>query len=99
MVRPVNRRTIMQILISYEVNSKQSAVRDIMKLKGYEEVWVKDDVEYQLPETSLWKSDVTPSQAMEDLKKVVRALNIELLGASAVEFNDLNTFKGSFKNR
>lgn len=78
----------MQILISYEVDSKQSAVRDIMKLKGYEETLIKGDVAFRLPNTTLWKEDITPSQAMEDLKKVARALDIQLLGASAIEFTD-----------
>jgi hypothetical protein len=78
----------MQILISYEVDSKQSAVRDIMKLKGYEETLVKGEVAFRLPSTTLWKEDITPSQAMEDLKKVARALDIQLLGASAIEFTD-----------
>jgi hypothetical protein len=76
------------ILISYEVNAKQAAVRDIMKLKGYAETWRKNEVEYHLPGTTLWKSDTTPSQAMEDLKKVARALNIELIGVSAIELTD-----------
>lgn len=88
----------MQIIISYEVNTKHSAVRDIMKLKGYEEVWVKNEVQYQLPGTTLWKGDTTPSQAMEDLKKVARALNIELLGASAAEFTDWEDLKDELKN-
>jgi hypothetical protein len=65
------------ILISYEVNAKQGAVRDIMKMKGYAETWRKNEVEYHLPGTTLWKEDITPSQAMEDLQKVARALNIE----------------------
>lgn len=79
----------MQILINYEVDAKQTAMRDILKMKGYEETWRKDNMEYQLPSTSLWKGNVTPSQAIEDLKKVARALNVELLGASAIEFTDL----------
>ncbi|QHT68039.1 hypothetical protein GXP67_16010 [Rhodocytophaga rosea] len=87
----------MQIIISYEVNSKQSAVRDIMKLKGYEEIWTKNEVQYRLPETTLWKEDTTPSQAMEDLKKVARALNIELLGASAAEFTDWEGLQDEIK--
>jgi hypothetical protein len=76
------------ILISYEVNAKQTAVRDIMKLKGYAETWRKNEVEYHLPGTTLWKEDITPTQAVEDLKKVARALNIELLQISAVELSD-----------
>jgi hypothetical protein len=76
------------ILISYKVNAKQGAVRDIMKLKGYAETWKKNEIEYHLPGTTLWKEDTTPSQAMEDLKKVARALNIELLGVSAIELSD-----------
>ena len=78
------------ILISYEVNAKQAAVRDIMKLKGYAETWRKNEVEYHLPGTTLWKEDTTPAQAMEDLKKVARALNIELIGVSAIELSDWN---------
>jgi hypothetical protein len=76
------------ILISYEVNAKQAAVRDIMKLKGYAETWRKNEVEVHLPGTTLWKENITPSQAMEDLQKVARALNIELLGVSAIEVSD-----------
>jgi hypothetical protein len=76
------------VLISYEVNAKQAAVRDILKLKGYAETWRKNEVEYHLPGTTLWKENITPSQAMEDLQKVARALNIELLGVSAIEVSD-----------
>jgi hypothetical protein len=76
------------ILISYKVNAKQGAVRDIMMMKGYAETWRKNEREYHLPGTTLWKEDTTPSQALEDLKKVVRALNIELLGVSAIELSD-----------
>jgi hypothetical protein len=76
------------ILISYKVNAKQGAVRDIMKLKGYAETWKKNETEYHLPGTTLWKGDTTPTQAMEDLRKVARALNIELLGVSAIELSD-----------
>jgi hypothetical protein len=95
----MQKYTTMQILISYEVDAKQAAVREIMKLKGYEEVWVKGEEEYRLPGSALWKSDISPAQAMDDLKRVARALNIQLLGASAIEFTDFETLRNNFKNK
>lgn len=75
----------MDVLITYDVSAKQPEVKAGMKAKGYNDSWNSSSVKYNLPDTTLWKKDLTgPQDALKDLQSVVASLtNVRLERAIA----------------
>lgn len=74
------RNTIGKILISYDVNKLHTSVKEGLLKIGY-----MDNFKYQgetntyyLPNTTLWHSKKTSSQAIKDLKKICNELGVTL---------------------
>ena len=66
----------MNAFITYDVsNNGQKEVKDGMKKIGYHDRWLKDNITYYLPETSLWKKDTELAQALKDIKAVISKAN------------------------
>lgn len=65
----------MRSMITYDVSKKNTPVKDAMKEKGYLDYWKANEKTYYLPNTTLWKKDVSTATALQDLKDVVNAIN------------------------
>lgn len=65
----------MNVLITYDINKKHAEVKSAMQKLGYMDSWTVDNTRYYLPNTTLWKKETSPSQAVEDIKSVITALN------------------------
>jgi hypothetical protein len=79
-------RISMDVLITYDVSDRQPEVKAAMLKKGYADHWVVATKQYNLPDTTLWKGNLTgPSAAMQDLQSVLLTLrNVRLERAVAV---------------
>lgn len=90
---------MIQILLSYDLNSHHKEVKDEMLRIGYSDTY-KDIHGFVrvLPNTTLLldkKSNVIPENAVRDLEKAIQKVNssllfkkVELLKAIAVDFNN-----------
>lgn len=89
---------IKKVLLTYDINIKQTNVKNAMIEKGYsEEIYgFSSQITFTLPNTTLWKEweELRPSTVLNDLKEVIDILNrgvaikdkILLEKAMAVEF-------------
>jgi len=66
-----------KVLLTYDLEerlneSKHHQVKDAMKALGYHDHWTTGEGEakqtWYLPNTTLWRKDITPSQAKADLE-------------------------------
>lgn len=78
--------TVGAILISYDINRLHTEVKDAMVSNGYRISWnYTNQPTYFLPNTTLWHSNKSSDQAIEDLKIVCRRLGVTLEKAVAVK--------------
>jgi len=78
----------MTIFITYDVNNKNTEIKEALIKKGYAETWIDNQGgSHQLPSTTLWKSNTTTKQGFVDMKDVADSLNISLEKAIAMEVN------------
>lgn len=74
----------MRALITYDVSGKQEKVKAKMLAAGYLDYWIFQGKTYNLPNTTLWKKDITEETAVNDLVSVVASIpGIELQRAVA----------------
>lgn len=67
----------MNILITYDVSDRQTEVKQKMLETGYYDKWAANEKTYYLPQSTLWKKDVTDLKtALIDLRKVIENLNL-----------------------
>jgi hypothetical protein len=86
----------MDVLLTYDISIRHSEVKAAMLKKGYSDRWTASNIVYNMPNTSLWKKNVTAATAIADMKQVVQNLNtgqlirnqIELERCVAVNFDD-----------
>ncbi|UHG93186.1 hypothetical protein [Spirosoma oryzicola] len=90
------------VLVTYDVSSKQPAVKKEMKDLGYEDSWVANGPQpskgtYYLPNTTLWKQaeGLTATQAKQDFIKAVEKINATLLQNQKVKIERLITVQFS----
>ncbi len=85
----------MNSIITYDLEenalqeSKHSQVKDAMKELGYFDSFVKPKepgVTYYLPNTTLWKKDINPATAKDDLLRVAAAKGATVERLFADEF-------------
>lgn len=81
--------TIGPVIISYDVNTGHTQVKDAMKQKGYRDVWTNfEGKRYQLPNTTLRHESKSSGQALGDLRVVCSGLRVTLEKAVAVRATD-----------
>ncbi|WP_316817299.1 hypothetical protein [Pedobacter nyackensis] len=90
----------MDILITYDVktpyvgDSKNKAVKDAMKKIGYFDSFTIDGEEYFLPNTSLWKKNITAASAKADLLRVAKENSATIERLFATQFVNFDYIKG-----
>jgi len=92
----------MNTLITYDINRKHGEVKSAMIKNHYMKSWTDNGTTYYLPNTTLWKQNVTPATAVADLRSVIQAINnhssaneqIKLERAIAVEFTNQGGIPG-----
>lgn len=78
----------MNTLLTYDVNKKHTEVKKAMKVKGYLEFWTSKSVVYYLPDTTLWKNDISSAKtALADIKAVAINLGVSLERAVAINWS------------
>jgi hypothetical protein len=67
----------MDIMITYDVDHMHNEIKTAMKNLGYQDNWKYDGRHYYLPNTTLWKADISCKDSIEDLKGVIRHVDYE----------------------
>jgi len=92
----------MDAIITYDVkaddffDSKNDDVKDAMKELGYHDHFTTNEKTtntkkiYYLPNTTLWKKNITPLQAKNDLLIVAKKVNANIQRLFADEFTNNN---------
>jgi hypothetical protein len=63
-------------LITYDVSRRQSEVKKALKNLSYYDYWTDNNNNYYyLPNTTLWKTNITLYDALTEVKTVVAKLN------------------------
>jgi len=84
----------MNAVITYDIaatyGTKDTDVKNKMRAQGYMESFVtpSDNKTYYLPNTTLWKPNMTPAQAKADLLSAASACNAIVERLLALEFNN-----------
>jgi hypothetical protein len=65
----------MQALIIFDVNTRNTEVKQGLRTMGYYGAWVTDKVTYTLPNNVVWKPDIELSAALKDLQNIINDLN------------------------
>jgi hypothetical protein len=75
-------------LLTYDVNKKHTEVKKAMKAKGYLDFWTSKAVVYYLPETTVWRNDISSAKtALADIKAVAIKLGVSLERAVAINWS------------
>lgn len=65
----------MNALIIFDVNKDHLIVKNAMRAQGYYDAWISNNIQYDLPNNTLWKPNTTLQQAYNDLFMIVNNLN------------------------
>ncbi len=65
----------MNTLITYDVSGRQPEVKKALKELSYFDSWISDNKTYYLPNTTLWKKDISQSDALKEMQSVITKLN------------------------
>lgn len=69
----------MKVYVTYDVSGKHLEVKEGMQQRGYKDRWQANNETYHLPNTCLWKSNVSSlERAVADLEDVVNEINAGL---------------------
>lgn len=74
----------MNIVIIYDLNEGQSEVKKALVANGYYDYWYANEKRYDLPQTTLWKKEITFEDANNDIKRVIENLNKTRTGSKIV---------------
>ncbi len=91
----------MNVMICFEVSSKQDNVRKALASIGYMSSWKvvrgKDVITYHLPSNAMWKKgeNMSPGKAKEELKKASSQVNVKVLRAVAMVISKFDGMTGS----
>jgi hypothetical protein len=80
--------TIGNVLISYDVNDKNSDVKAALLNLNYYEAFEQYGKNYNLPNTTLFHPNKSSDQAMADMRKVCNDLKVILEKAIAVRASE-----------
>lgn len=71
--------TTYDAILTYDLSTTSdnvsTAVKDSMRKKGYADRYTREKKEWHLPNTTLWKANITSKTAVEDLKSCVDDYN------------------------
>ncbi|MES2275976.1 MAG: hypothetical protein V4592_08135 [Bacteroidota bacterium] len=65
----------METLITYDVSRRQPDVKKALKALSYLDYWTADQKTYYLPNTTLWKQNITQAEALKEMQAVITRLN------------------------
>lgn len=65
----------MHTLITYDVSRRQTEVKKALKELSYFDAWTSDNITYYLPNTTLWKKDITSEDSLREMKSIIAKLN------------------------
>lgn len=86
---------IYNTIITYDVKEKQTEVKEKMISKGYMTSWTNEKgTKYYLPNTTIWKKDITTDIALADLQAVCTELKVKLLRAVATKASPWSAIPG-----
>lgn len=66
----------MDVLLTYDISTRHTEVKAAMRQKGYADNWQASSQTYNMPNTSLWKKNITAATAVADMKQAIQALNV-----------------------
>jgi hypothetical protein len=72
------------IVITFDVSDKHLEIRDHLAKLGYLDRWFYENNMYMLPNCSLWKTDITPDQAINEITMVASKMEVRLIRAISV---------------
>ncbi len=84
----------MKTLLTYDVGDKQKEVKDELLKKGYSKRLSLQTKVCNLPNTTVWKDNTTPSTAIADIKSITANLRVKLTRAVAVDFATWDGIEG-----
>ena len=92
----------MKAMLTYDISGHQSSVKNELINLGYADRWTYQNHVVSLPNTTLWKNNIAPSQAIIDIERIVGILNqqlpandqIRIERAVAVGFDTWHAFWG-----
>lgn len=80
----------MKILLAYDVSKRQTEVKDALKSRGFHDRWVKQNVRYFLPDTTVWHPNLNnPGEAITIFKDVIAILNKGQLPENVIKIDRL----------
>ena len=91
----------MNVMICFEVSSKQEQVRKVLSSQGYMHSWRikrgRDELSIFLPSNALWKKgdSFSPAKAKEDLKKAASQCGVKVVRAVALVVGKWDAMTGS----
>lgn len=80
--------TIGNVLISYDVNSKHSEVKNALLALNYYDSFTQNGRNHNLPNTTLWHKEKSSDQAIADVRRVCSNLYVTLEKAVAVKASE-----------
>lgn len=89
-----------QILLTYDLQqndfkeSKHAEVKNEMKKMGYMDSWTANSKTYYLPNTTLWRKDVSLTQSKTDLHNCARKFGVIVERFVSVEFSSWDAIEG-----
>ena len=91
----------MNVMLCFEVSDKHEQVRKELASKGYMASWKvkrgKDETTFHLPSNAMWKKGehASPVSAKEELNKVAKKLNVEIVRTVSLVIGKWDGIKGS----
>ena len=85
----------MKTLLTYDVSQKHTEIKSELLTKGYKKKYtLSSGVECNLPNTTVWKDNTSPTAAIADLTGITDKLRVRLERAFAVDFDTAHGIKG-----
>lgn len=80
------------VVISYDINASHNEVKASLRQQGWMEAWSKNDRDYYMPNTTLWKQRTSTTAGIQDLTQACRALGVTIERAVAVAATDVEGY-------
>ena len=84
----------MKTLLTYDVSGRHKEVKDYLIARGYQKIYKESTRTFNLPNTTLWKNGIQPSEAIVDIKAAASNQSVKLERAFAVDFNNVDGILG-----
>lgn len=87
------------VLITYDIESKHTEVKNSMKQLGFQDTVAGQTGTVYLPNTTLWKANATPKEAIDNLRGLCDGLRVHLQRAIAMPFDNWYALHGDPHNK